>query len=86
MLRVAPRQREEQKKHHGTLRDTIAASSRLLSLSPKGDTRWVESVGFIFRAGITNTRHHHQACPLYVIWPIYVPETIKEALLGPDKP
>ena len=27
------------------------------------------------RSGRTNTRHHHQPCPLYVIWPIYVPET-----------
>ena len=55
VLRVAPRQREEKKKHHGTLRDTIAASSRVLSLSPKGDTRWVHSVGLIFRSGRTNT-------------------------------
>ncbi len=54
MLRVAPRQPEEKKKHHGTLRDTIAASSRVLSLSPKADTQWVHSVGIMFRSVRTN--------------------------------
>jgi hypothetical protein len=54
VLRVAPRQREEKKKHHGTLRDTIPASSRVLSLSPKGDTQWVYSVGLMFRSVRTN--------------------------------
>ena len=54
MLRVTPRQREEKKKHHGTFRDTIAASSRVLSLSLRGDTQWVYSVGLIFRSVRTN--------------------------------
>jgi len=54
VLRVAPRQPEEKKKHHGTLRDMIAASSRVLSLSPKGDTQWVYGVGLMFRSVRTN--------------------------------
>ena len=44
----------EKVKHHGTLRDTIAASSRVLSLSPKGDIQWVYSVGLIFHSVRTN--------------------------------
>ncbi len=59
--KVAPREPEEQKEYHGTIRDMITASSYMLSLSPKGDThmalgiwRWAN---FCFR---TNKRHHQQ--------------------------
>jgi hypothetical protein len=65
---------------------TIAASSHVLALSPKGDTQWVYGVGLIFSSVRTNKRHYHHSCPLYVIWPMDIPETITEALPGPDKP
>ena len=44
VLSAGPRQPEEKKKYHGTIRaieDMIVASSHILSLSPKGDTQWV---------------------------------------------
>ena len=54
VLSATPCQPKEKKKHHGTIRDMIVASSHVLSLSPKGDTRRVCSVGLIFVSARTN--------------------------------
>jgi hypothetical protein len=49
VLRAAPRQPEEEKNYHGTMRDMITASSNSNFLSPKGDVPDYDRDNTMFR-------------------------------------
>jgi hypothetical protein len=60
VLSATPCQPKEKKKHHGTIRDMIVASSHVLSSSLEEGSQWVYSVGLLFFPARTNKRPHHR--------------------------